>query len=169
MSEQPNYTSLFDEPPRAIAIVSQPYRFSPVARVSCIICQVICDVPIDAMVRLCQACEARGVMVLQQLLADELIDLDEALNEAITTFDRVLSAASTADQDRYEKVLQLRSKYVGTAEEAIFIQRYNHAVARNDGLSRLLEAEAFKEAQSIHIRDEVERVNLALDELRGVL
>jgi len=134
-------------------------------RVTCRVCNALTTVALDAPARLCPECsrDLDATEAHVTCMHDKVLARQEA---AHATFDQAVLNETEMDQQRYDAVrAALVQVAAGRLARAKFDRSYQAALAADDGLGRILNAEQERERIAETCNHQFEWARIALDEL----
>lgn len=118
------------------------------ARITCAACGTAAGIPVTASGRLCPLCREDLDVTARRLQAN-IEQVNATWRAALERWDADYTQADEKDQARYQTVVDARGKvHDGQIKRESYEARYNEALARNDGLTALLRAEARRDEAS---------------------
>lgn len=126
-----------------------PRRTPPAtARITCAACGTAATIPVTASGRLCPLCR-EDLDATAARIAANVEAINATWRAALERWEADLAHADEKDQERYQRVVEARGKvHDGLITEAQYMARFSEALARGDGLSALLKAEARRDEAS---------------------
>lgn len=132
------------------------------ARITCAACGVPATIPVTANGRLCSLCR-EDLDATAARIGANVEAINATRRAALERWDADYAHADERDQERYERVVEARGRvHDGLLKRENYEARAREALARGDGLTALLRAEA--------VRDEASELagNLLADCERGL-